>query len=187
MSLSNLPPQAYTRDTVLEAFNWLQTQPESVRQHAKTEDALVSLYLRAKRFGGIGSPLEQEAPISSKKFKSDLKNLAKGLRDFDKTPPQETTNGASQDAKRAKQTPPPPAPPQRDRPPQQEPQNYRLGITELNLPELKVSPQNPPLELDPLSHRQIRRTMDLLNLSSESEALRLLITLGAQSVQKLLD
>ena len=69
MSISKLPPQAYTRDTVLEAFNWLNSQPESVRQLAKNEDALVSLYLRAKRFGGVGSPLEQEAPVSSKKFK----------------------------------------------------------------------------------------------------------------------
>lgn len=186
MSLSNLPPQAYTRETVLEAFNWLQTQPESVRQHAKTEDALVSLYLRAKRFGGVGSPLEQEAPISSKKFKSDLKNLAKGLRDFDKAPPQESAGGQAPEPKRPKSAP---VHPHRERPAQQEPQNYRLGLGELSLPQLKVSAPAAAesLELDPLSHRQVRRTMDLLNLSSESETLRLLITLGAQSVQKLLD
>ena len=71
------------------------------------------------------------------------------------------------------------------------PSSFRLGLGDTLLSDLRQ--QEIPslrvhnLELDPLSQRQIRRAMDALNLSSESEALRLLITLGAQRVQKLLD
>ncbi len=196
MSISNLPPQAYTRDTVLEAFNWLNSQPESVRQLAKNEDALVSLYLRAKRFGGVGSPLEQEAPVSSKKFKDDLKTLAKGLQDFDRPGPSAAAPRKAAAAKTQHQAPAAPAPDQQQRPqaPQEPPpSSFRLGLEDALLSGLKSHPSSAPtlsvghMELDPLSQRQIRRAMDILNLSSESEALRLLITLGSQRVQKLLD
>lgn len=77
----NLPPQAYTRETLSIAFNWLQTQPESVRKQATTPDVLVGLYMRAQRFGG--SSLETEAPVSSQAFMSDLKHLAEGLKQFE--------------------------------------------------------------------------------------------------------
>ncbi len=77
----NLPPQAYTRETLVEAFNWLQTQSADLRKQAQSPDDLVSLYMRAKRFG---NDLEKEAPVSSRNFKSDLKNLARGLQNFDK-------------------------------------------------------------------------------------------------------
>ena len=76
-----LPPQAYTREILTAAFNWLQTQPESVKKLATTPDALVGLYLRAQRFGN--SNLESDAPVSSQAFMSDLKNLAEGLKQFE--------------------------------------------------------------------------------------------------------
>jgi hypothetical protein len=77
-----LPPQAYTREILTSAFNWLQTQPESVRKLATTPDALVGLYTRAKRFGN--SSLESDAPVSSQNFISDLKSLAEGIKQFDR-------------------------------------------------------------------------------------------------------
>jgi hypothetical protein len=76
-----LPPQAYTREILTNAFNWLQSQPESVRKIATTPDALVGLFLRAQRYGN--SSLEADAPISSQSFISDLKNLAEGLKQFE--------------------------------------------------------------------------------------------------------
>jgi hypothetical protein len=81
MNGPTLPPQAYTREILTAAFNWLQTQPESVRKLATTPDALVGLYLRAQRFGS--SSLEADAPVSSQNFISDLKNLAEGLKQFE--------------------------------------------------------------------------------------------------------
>lgn len=98
---TNLPPQAYTRETLTTAFAWLQTQPESVRKSATTPESLVSLYTRNQRFGpelknvstAPISPLAgdddlmelslTEAPISAQNFKTDLKTLAEGLKQFD--------------------------------------------------------------------------------------------------------
>lgn len=77
---TTLPPRAYTREILTAAFNWLQTQPDSVRTKATTPDALVGLYTRAQRFGSVA---ESEAPVSSQNFMSDLKNLAEGLKAFD--------------------------------------------------------------------------------------------------------
>jgi hypothetical protein len=96
-----LPPQAYTRETLTAAFNWLQTQPESIRKAATTPDTLVSLYTRAKRFAA--SSLESDAPVSSQAFMSDLKNLAEGLKQFDepkasmREPAKETHREATKD------------------------------------------------------------------------------------------
>ncbi|MES2964027.1 MAG: hypothetical protein V4760_09065 [Bdellovibrionota bacterium] len=63
------------------AFNWLQTQPDSIRKMATSPDALVCLYTRAQRMGNVA--LDSDAPVSSQVFMSDLKNLAEGLRQFD--------------------------------------------------------------------------------------------------------
>lgn len=76
-----LPPQAYTREMLTTAFNWLQTQPDSVRKMATSPDTLVCLYTRAQRSGA--NLLDADAPVSSQAFMSDLKNLAEGLRAFD--------------------------------------------------------------------------------------------------------
>ncbi len=72
----DLPPQAYTRETLQEAFNWLQEQPEPVRATVHTPERLVSLYQKAQRM------VEYDAPVSSKKFIDDLKNLASSLDQF---------------------------------------------------------------------------------------------------------
>lgn len=76
-----LPPQAYTREILAIAFQWLQGQPESIKKLAQSPDALVGLYLRAQRYGNA-SP-ETDAPISAQNFLSDLKNLAEGLKQFE--------------------------------------------------------------------------------------------------------
>ncbi|MCB0415140.1 MAG: hypothetical protein KDD50_12450, partial [Bdellovibrionales bacterium] len=88
MDRFNLPPQAYTREDLQEAFEWLKSQPISVKERASSPDLLVSLYNHAKRHGAsVFSNNNQglKGPIKSnpEDFKSDLKNLAKGLRQFD--------------------------------------------------------------------------------------------------------
>jgi hypothetical protein len=76
-----LPPQAYTREILTAAFNWLQSQPESVKKLATTPDSLVGIFMRAQRFGN--SSMEADAPVSSQNFMSDLKNLAEDLKQFE--------------------------------------------------------------------------------------------------------
>jgi hypothetical protein len=78
---STLPPQAYTREILATAYNWLQRQPDSIKKLATTPDALVGLFIRAQRYGPAN--LESEAPVSSQHFVSDLKNLAADMKQFD--------------------------------------------------------------------------------------------------------
>ncbi|MCB0356424.1 MAG: hypothetical protein KDD40_05425, partial [Bdellovibrionales bacterium] len=80
MMKTNLPPQAYTRDVFASAYEWLQTQSDSIRELAQTPDDLVALYLQARRHGHLNNT---ESTRSSKSFKNDLKNLAEGLRQFE--------------------------------------------------------------------------------------------------------
>lgn len=78
MTMNPLPPQAYTKDTLIKAFQWIQLQPANLRDLASTPDVLVSLYLKAK--------LQGEAALdrpSIQNFKSELKNLAGQLGEFD--------------------------------------------------------------------------------------------------------
>jgi hypothetical protein len=87
------PPQAYTKETLAEAYEWLKTQPDSVKVLAKDSATLVSLYtnhqLRAQEgFAGYydqteaEETLKQSAPVSGERFKSELKTLAQGLNEF---------------------------------------------------------------------------------------------------------
>jgi hypothetical protein len=86
MANGSAPPQAYTREVLGVAFNWLQSQPESVRKQATTPNALVGLYMRAQRQGpgqsSAGSD-NLEAPVSAQNFMNDLRNLAEGLKQFE--------------------------------------------------------------------------------------------------------
>ena len=76
MAISNFPPQAYTRDTLATAFEWLRTQSLAVREMAQDSDSLVALYLQS---------LRRQNPnlASSETFKQDLKNLAEGMKQFE--------------------------------------------------------------------------------------------------------
>ncbi len=78
MSMNPLPPQAYTKDTLVKAFQWIQLQPDNIKDLASTPDVLVSLYLKAKLQGDAAL----ERP-SIQNFKSELKNLAGQLGEFD--------------------------------------------------------------------------------------------------------
>ncbi|MCB0420131.1 MAG: hypothetical protein KDD61_03995 [Bdellovibrionales bacterium] len=87
MAGSKLPPQAYTRETLALAYEWLKSQPPSIREMATSADYLVSLYLQAKRRlkDGVHSyGLGDEQDLRSKQhFKSELKHLQEQVREFD--------------------------------------------------------------------------------------------------------
>ena len=65
-----LPPQAYTKETVSAAYSWLQEQPLEVRQQAQTTDQLVSLYRRAQRVSQ--SPMSLVPPRRISKFAGEV-------------------------------------------------------------------------------------------------------------------
>src|ERR1700733_1665405 len=88
----HLPPQAYTRDMLAAAYEWLRSQPSSIRELATSSDNLVSLYLQSRRRPNAlnqlvpnskGEGASAMSGASGEAFKNDLKNLAEGLKQFE--------------------------------------------------------------------------------------------------------
>lgn len=75
--MNPLPPQAYTKETLHKAYQWLLHQSASIKEMAANQDILVSLYLKAQRNGEASL----EAP-SIQNFKQELKSLAHMMGDF---------------------------------------------------------------------------------------------------------
>lgn len=142
------PPQAYTRDTLVKAIDWIAHQPDSIRSQATNADSLVALYLQSKRRNGNSTSMSY--PVSGEAFTEDLKNLARDLEQFS------APNAAPTRAE------PPPQPAQRPAP---------------------VAHQ---WNVDAKSWAQAQALKERLNLSSESEALRMMIALGAERLTSLL-
>ncbi|WP_413585373.1 hypothetical protein [Bdellovibrio sp. HCB274] len=84
MTMNPLPPQAYTKETLLKAYQWLMSQNSNIKEIATTPDMLVSLYLKATRDGE--SALERP---SIKNFKSELKSLAGLMGELDRPQQQQ--------------------------------------------------------------------------------------------------
>ncbi len=101
MNSKTIPPQAYTRETLAKAYEWLRTQPLPIRERASSTDALVSLFLQARKNGSPplevvegGGPFEPTlAHVQS--FKEDLRSVAQGLQQFDEPDPSPKKTGAS--------------------------------------------------------------------------------------------
>lgn len=207
-SKTTIPPQAYTREMLTKAFEWLKTQPQSVKDKVVSADGLVQLYLHSKRFGAPTlALLDENQPkledlISVENFKQDLKSLAQGLKQFEdspSTPPafsSSTFNTPKKDLKadegdsmpytqpphntytapsapspspqeqsyQPAPTPPPAAPqPQPSYPPPQTSQ---------------TSSQSIPQGWDEKTFWAVKSTRERFNLSSDQEALRMLVATG---------
>ena len=79
MSYKKMPPQAYTKETLQEAFEWWNQQPEDFRDKVQDKDDLVGYYLKVRR-----SPMDTEvSEVAKASFSSELKGLAKNLDDFE--------------------------------------------------------------------------------------------------------
>lgn len=200
MSFSNLPPQAYTRDVLAAAYEWLRTQPQSVRELATSSDNLVSLFMQSRRRPGSLNQFSSNdsaaaAPTNSamntasaEAFKKDLKSLAEGLKQFEgaevsssTTAPVKVNSGNSQVLPQSppSQTSPTPYPTIMS-PPHHAP---------ISQPQTSPQPAQTPqmaLSLDGRSLETLRLVQNLLNLSSEREALRMLIVLGYEKIKDFL-
>ena len=227
MATSSAPPQAYTRETLAQAYIWLKSQPESIKDRAKNADALVSLYLHACRHGldvfKEVSPTATDAPRSTENFRNTLKDLSEGFRQFDE--PAETPAkvshlnvASSRPTSVSHQAPPPISAEVNIRP---HPETNSLHANR-NFPQdraasgspqqrgplahqanhssdewarqtghsVSLDPPFPPfanpaseLTVDSRSHEILRRVRRKMNLSSENEALRMLISLGFERLR----
>lgn len=170
--MSNLiaPPQAYTRETLALAFEWLHEQPSSVRETAVSIDAMVALYLQAKRRGFSNfSNIGPEA-LSTKSFKNDLKNLAENLKQFDDVTGATVTQTSNPQSP-ATEVPTPNVAPAK---------KTALNMNSTHAVTIST------LGLDPRSLEIIENLRSSLNLSSDSEALRMLISLGFDRIRDIL-
>ena len=151
MTMNPLPPQAYTKETLVKAYAWLQNQNDHIKELASNTDVLVSLYLRAK--------LQGEAALerpSIQNFKNELRNLAGMMGEFE--------------------APAAPAPAPASKSVRHEPQAPQFDSTDTKL----------DLKLDMKSQSLIQEVKIQLNLSSDAEALRLLIAVGHNQVKALI-
>lgn len=196
---TNLPPQAYTRDTLTQAFTWLQSQPESVRRSATTPESLVSLYQRNQRFGPEAprssapiSPLAgddfdelsspSEAPISAQNFKTDLKTLAEGLKQFEdpksfRTSTHQVTQSTQQVLHQASQQALHQASQQVAQPVQQ-PAQQQLRA----LPAAVFTVES----LNQASREMVQEVKHSLNLSSDLEAINMMVAIAYKNLKTLL-
>ncbi len=171
MAVNPLPPQAYTKETLQRAYSWLLTQSASIKEMASSQDMLISLYLRAQRNGDASL----ETP-SIQNFKQELKSLAGIMGDLQvpapatAAPPQSTVNHNAQG---------PTAPAQ--------------GHHAMASSHSTTSGHSQSLHtsvsgfgsLDAGSIQAIAEVKQILNLSSDAEALRALIALGHRQFKKM--
>jgi hypothetical protein len=205
MKVNPLPPQAYTKETLQKAYTWLLNQSASVKDLATTQDMLISLYLKAQRSGDASL----ETP-SIQNFKQELKNLATMIGDLQTPSSYQVQNSAP-----IVQPPPAPPAASTNaslatNPPLQSPApapTISNSPTPMTTPTPKVVTQNNSSlnsgsgassnsgsnsssssslgQLDLQSLQILSDVRHNLNLSSDIEALRMLITLGYRQIKKM--
>ena len=208
MTGTGLPPQAYTKETLAEAYKWVNTQPDHIRRAATSSDALVGLYLNAQRRNQEGfdsfydrdqvQTAKNSAPVSGEQFKKELKSLAIGLDEFvddspapqarsrSTSPPQVTNPSPSFDL--------PAVPPHVSPTAHQgstttttESQSSSLRFSgEVQKTSSRQTTSSVTADLDAVSQQRLSQVRASLNLSSDTEALRMLITLGFEKIKGVL-
>lgn len=159
-----LPPQAYTRDILIKAYEWLSTQPDVLKQKAKDADTLVSLYMMSRR---RVTQDNWEEKVSAETFKNDLRHLAEDMKQFEAPMTM-------------------PAAPTPASPPQSQRSHVSTPAASLAAPSMPSMLEHKALQLDERSLRMVREIQDRFNLSHENEAIRMLIVLGYEKVRPLL-
>jgi hypothetical protein len=188
---TNIPPQAYTRDTLVKAIEWMNSQPASLRERAGSADLIVSYYLQARR---RMTAAQMEAPVSGESFKADLKHLARDLKQFEEpsAPPTQPNRAFAQlqegpvpqmnfqdpfNPPRVVQPPPQTLPPPHQQP---QPTPSAPAASQAHLPKVMT------WTIDPRSLAAARELMQRMNLSHETEALRMLVQLGLERMREVI-
>lgn len=155
---------------VSEAYVWAQSLPQSTREELKSVELMVAAYLKAKRSGSVSLPSEGDQSQSAQDFQKALKGLQTELDQFDFAPPGQTEENTSLK---------PVAPP--------------VKPTSKPIPLRSSQPQNPQptgsenqnLKLDSRSMKTIQEIRTALNLSSDTEVIRMCLTLAQRALKNL--
>lgn len=172
MTVNPLPPQAYTKETLQKAYTWLLTQNASVKEMASSQDMLISLYLKAQRNGD--SSLETP---SIQNFKQELKNLAGLIGDLQTPAAQHQQAPPTQQPTIERQA--------RHSMPQSFIQSYPTNAAASAPASSGGNSQTLLAGLDEQSIMALQEVKMSLNLSTETEALRALISLGYRQFKKI--
>ncbi len=173
MTMNPFPPQAYTRETLVKAYQWLQNQNAQIKELATTPDLLISLYVKAKTQGEdfLDRP-------SLKTFKSELRNLAGMMGEFETHEPAARPLASPAPAPIAPATAPAATPAAN---PNTNPTATVTLTPPPNSPQLAVG----AFHLDARSLVIVQEVKTSLNLSSDLEAVRLLISMGHNRLKNL--
>lgn len=158
--------QRYSEQTVLKALNWLDKQPDNWSEHIKDSNIAVKMYLKSQ-----GKNKERKLAFT-KEIKQFLKTEDEEASPFrEKILEEKEPLGAFL----TKQTASPPA---------NWPSNISFPTQEKEPPILKEEKSLVEL-LDEKSRQALKTTKSQLNLEQEEEALKLLIQLGRNCLEKL--
>ncbi len=182
MAVNPLPPQAYTKETLQKAYTWLLTQSASIKDLATTQDMLISLYLKAQRNGEASL----ETP-SIQNFKQELKSLANMMGDLQTTPDTNLGAATSSFQTTSQQTATTSQPLAQQQFTTHHAQSaattpvFNTATTTYQLSQ----PTQLVAQLDQGSMLALAEVRQTLNLSSDIEALRALISLGYKQFKKM--
>ena len=192
-----MPPQAYTREVLATAFDWLSRQPENIKKSIRTSDDLVGLYLKSNRHkdsqsgfqngaqpnpNHLNSNPQSGADLSSaKNFRNELQGLALNLKQFEDK--SESTDQIVSD------------------PPAVSDYLHELNLmmstqaSQVQIQPHVVSQKSNEIipesadtvlfKLDKKTVTAINLAKERLNLSSNTEAIRVLISLGEKHLRKI--
>ena len=185
-----MPPQAYTREMLAQAIDWLKGQPQYIRERATTADGLVSMYLLSRKTAGNGQLADRQTGLTAgsssgsgleapsvESFKSDLRNLAENMKSFESTTTFETP------MIRPPITHHTPKTTVATTPVVNEPKPESATVTATVTTPRPIEPKH---TYDSQTMETIQTVRQKLNLSSDSEALRMLVKLGFEKVRSIL-
>lgn len=167
MPVNPLPPQAYTKDTLQKAYTWLLSQSSSVKEMAHDQNMLVSLYLKAQRNGDA----VLETP-SIQNFKQELKSLANMMGDF-QSPQQLATTASTQVHI-----------PAHTHATASQAAVSTSHVTTTTVSQSRVSTADMTAGFDQKTIEAVQQVREAFNLSSDAEALRVLVALGIKQFNK---
>ena len=190
MSYGKMPPQAYTKETLQEAFEWWSEQTEDLRNQIQDKDDLVGYYLKA-RIGKSYTPSTDKnegfTKTSKASFSSELKGLAKNLEDFEdyrgvRPQPKKTVfeKESKAETQPSLQIPFPDL--SKTLVPASDDRSQASSSLQM---KSQTNLQNSFFKLDAQSKATVLRAKEALNLSSEDEALRALISLGKSKIKSI--
>ncbi|RYZ67543.1 MAG: hypothetical protein EOP09_10865 [Proteobacteria bacterium] len=187
MTMNPLPPQAYTKDTLTKAYMWLVHQNASIKELATTPDILVSLFLKAQRNGD-----ESLDTPSIQNFKNELKSLASMMGDLGPAPAETAPPVQRSFHAQSESAPPPPRQQQTQQTQHshqhahqsQQAQAQQVQV-HVHVPQGSSAVSGSLSQLDSKSQFMVNELREQLNLSSDIEVLRLLISLGYNKAKNL--